>query len=241
MSWKASNHMTATDHRAVLASWGIAPPPGADKPILKELVEKVYANIMVNPPLQRLFLAGAMAFSGAFPAGSSSVASGTDEPKSEFQVIYSDEPDEEVVVQPDIHVIYSNEPGTNEDRTNEPDHNVIWNIQNHLVNVIHDASGASVSAAPEIGSTSAEGNQSAACASAPEVFVPSLRRALLLEEAATADAEANAKVKAKTTKAKGKSKSKMLYGYLPMAGISIDEDLKKKGPDDKNDHGNIVV
>ena len=234
MSWTPSNHMTATDHRAVLASWGIAPPPGADKPILKALVESVYASIMLHPPPQRPFCAGTMAFGSAFPAGSSSVASGTDEPKSEFQVIYSDEPDEEVEVQPEIAVIYSNAPPTN-----EPDHNVIWNIQNHLINVAPDASCAAV--VSDIDSTPGKDVQSAACAAAPEVFVPSLRRALLLEEAATAAAEANANVKAKTTKPKGKSKSKLLYGYLPMAGISIDEDLKKKGPDDKNDPGDIVV
>ena len=32
-----------------------------------------------------------------------------------------------------------------------------------------------------------------------------------------------------------KSKSKLLYGYLPMAGVSIDEDLKKGNDQDNLD------
>ena len=223
MSWKASEHMTATDHRAVLASWGIAPPPGSTKPTLKELVEKVYADIMTNPPPQRPYREGAVAFYGAFPTASSSVARGTDEPKSALQIVFTDESDDVLPPPAAAEVVSSN----------ESEHNAIWNLKDHIVNVLYDASASAAAATP------GEGSQSAACAAAPEVFVPSLRRALLLEEAATAKAESNLTAKAKTTKPKGKSKK--IYGYLPMAGLFIDEDLKKKGPDDKNDPGDIVV
>ena len=224
MSWKASEHMTATDHRAVLASWGIAPPPGSTKSTLKELVEKVYADIMTNPPPQRPYREGAVAFHGAFPTASSSVASGTDEPKSALQIVFTDESDD-VLPPPAVAEVVS---------SNDSEHNSIWNLKDHIVNVLYDASASAAAATP------GEGSQSAACAAAPEVFVPSLRVALQLEEEATAKAESNLTAKAKTT-TKPKGKSKKMYGYLPMAGLFIDEDLKKKGPDDKNDPGDIVV
>ena len=64
--------------------------------------------------------------------------------------------------------------------------------------------------------------ESAACAAAPPPPPPSLRRAVELEREATAKAKA-----AKAKKAVAKSKNKVLYGYLPMAGLFIDEDLKK--------------
>ena len=64
--------------------------------------------------------------------------------------------------------------------------------------------------------------ESAACAAAPPPPPPSLRRAVELEREATAKAKA-----AKAKKAVAKSKNKLLYGYLPMAGVFIDEDQKK--------------
>ena len=69
--------------------------------------------------------------------------------------------------------------------------------------------------------------QTAACA-AEVVHVPSLRRALDLEIAATAKAKAaKDKKTAKEKKSSGKG-----YGYLPFGSFSIDADLKKDG--DKN-------
>ena len=58
------------------------------------------------------------------------------------------------------------------------------------------------------------------------LVLPRLRRAVQLEIDATAKAKA-----AKAAKAKDKKSKNTLYGYLPMAGVFIDED-QKKGDDD---------
>ena len=95
----------------------------------------------------------------------------------------------------------------------------------------------SAAAAPEETPT-----ESAACAAAepdelsrPVVRSTGLRRALELEEEATAKAKAD-KAKAKAKKAdKAKGKGKLLHGYLPMAGVFIDEDMKKGNDQDNLD------
>ena len=69
------------------------------------------------------------------------------------------------------------------------------------------------------------------------LVLPRLRRAVQLEIDATAKAKAAKAAKAKD-KMKDKKNKNTIYGYLPMAGVFVDEDQKKG--DDHDQHDIIV-
>ena len=210
MEWTPNEKMTTTDLRAVLMSWGVPTLSSEKKDLIAE-VAMHYKRIMIEwttrVPDSLAVLAAAR--SAAASSGGDDKSVGTDRPQTAVSYIGSDEA--------------------------PPDENL-----SHLNWIVH-----SDEEVPHIN----EQEQSAACAAAPPAAPepPSLRRAIEMEEEATAKVnEANATVEEATLKVKkalpkgkgkSKSKSKMYGGYLPMAGVFIDEDQKKDGDDD----GDLVV
>ena len=215
MEWEPNEKMTITDLRAVLMSWGI-PTLSSDKKELIAEVSQHYKRIMLQWStrllIDRVAVLAAARSSAASSCGDDKSV-GTDRPHTAVSYIGSDEapPDDNLshlnwIVNSDEEVVHTNKP--------EP--------------VVSAACAAAPAEPAPV--------ESAACAAAPDeltvpvVRPPSLRRAIELELAATA------KVKKAAAKNKSKSKSKIYGGYLPMAGVFIDEDQKPDDPDNGEIH-----
>ena len=208
MEWDPNEKMTTTDLRAVLNSWGVPTLSSEKKDLIAE-VAKHYKIIMLewSTRVPDRLAVLAAARSSAASSAGDDKSVGTDRPQTAVSYIGSDEA--------------------------PPDENL-----SHLNWIVNSDEEVSHTNEPE---------QSAACAAAPPPEPPSLRRAIEMEEEATAKVnEANATVEEATLKVKkalpkgkgkSKSKSKMYGGYLPMAGVFIDEDQNKDG----DDNGEIFV
>ena len=261
MEWTPSDKMTVTDLRAVLASWDV-PSISNDKTLLANEVGRIYRQIMQSRSSRRpavpSFLAGLPVFnpdaarsSAAARSSNDDKSIGTDCPHTEHSYIGSDEAPREDEAPP-------------EDNLKDLDLSLIRLFEASCVaqgkmreQAEHSAACAaalaelpkevpaelpketpteSAAAAPE--ETPIESASCAAAAEPDELSRPvvrstGLRRALEMEEEATAKAKAD-KAKAKAKKA-AKGNDKLLYGYLPMAGVFIDEDMKKGNDQDNLD------
>ena len=254
MEWTPSDKMTFTDLRAILASWDI-PSISNDKSVLIKEVARHYRGIMLaranRRPVVPSFVLGLPSFPPDVARGSGDDKSiGTDCPQTERSYIGSDEPphdDKEVTVYRPADIDLSlvrdfdaalatcmanyhkqreqaDGAATSDDQeTHEVDDagNVIGK-KYEIPDKTPVESAACAAAAPD--ETPVE---SAACAAAPPPPPPSLRRAVQMEIDATAKAKAAKAAKAKDQMKDKKNKKNTIYGYLPMAGVFIDEDQKK--------------
>ena len=253
MDWTPSDKLTFTDLRAILASWDI-PSISNDKAVLIKEVAANYRAIMLarasRRPLVPVFVSGLPSFNQG-----DDKSIGTDCPRTERSYIGSDETtrDEEEVTTSnplssldhslirEFEAAFANKQAAlaacaaafNKQReqadTAAPSDDQETHEVDDAGNVVGKLNESAACAAAPPWETPVE---SAACAAAPSPPPPSLRRAVELEREATAKAKA-----AKAKKAVVKSKNKVLYGYLPMAGVFIDEDQKKDG----DDNGEIFV
>ena len=231
MEWYPSDKMTVDDLKAVLMSWRIEIPHKASKDALQKLVGKEFKAMMQRhygyAPIKRSVRAVApsscAAASDTLVAPSSCAAAdksvGTDLPAMVTSYIGSEagsDADSDLII-------------------NELIINHLTSLPNKRTAINYDTPASAAVAEPEVTQTAAcasEVTQTAACA-AEVVLVPSLRRALDLEIAATAKAKAQAAKDKKDKKtAKEKKSSGKGYGYLPIGSFSIDADQKKDG--DKN-------
>ena len=246
MDWTPSDKMTFTDLRAILASWDI-PSISNDKAVLIKEVARHYRAIMLARANRRPVVPAFVSGLPSFTQGDDK-SIGTDCPRTERSYIGSDETtrDEEEVATSNplscldhslirdfeaalatCKVAY-NKQREQADRATPSDDQETHEVDD-AGNVIGKKNESTACAAAPPHETPVE---SAACAAAPPPPPPSLRRAVELEREATAKAKA-----AKAKKAVAKSKNKVLYGYLPMAGVFIDEDQKKGG----DDNGETIV
>ena len=252
MEWTPSEKMTFTDLRAILASWDV-PSISNDKGDLIKEVATHYRVIMLarqsRRPAWPALVSGLPVFApGVARSGVYDKSIGTDCPRTERSYIGSDEPPHDVeevttVYEPsDIDralvrdfeaALVTSTAAYNKQREQADTAAPSDDEETHQVddagNVIGKKNESAACAAAPPYETPVE---SAACAAAPPPPAPSLRRAVELEKEASAKAKA-----AKAKKAVAKGKNKLLYGYLPMAGVFIDEDQKKDG----DDNGDIIV
>ena len=260
MEWTPSDKMTITDLRAILASWDV-PSISNDKTLLANEVSRIYRQIMQSRASRRpavpSFTAGLPVFApgAARSSGGDDKSIGTDCPRTERSYIGSDAPSCEDDTVPehelsdlDLKLIKAFEATraanekVREQAASSASCAAAAAPEEPPADLPDKAPVESAAAAPEEPPTE---SASAACAasdphedelSLPVVRSTGLRRALELEEQATAKAKAaKAKEKEKKALAKSKSKGKLLYGYLPMAGVFIDEDLKKGNDQDNLD------
>ena len=99
MEWMPSQHMNTVDLKAVIASWGLYAPHGAEKPELRTFVSDMYREIMAErvkhtSMLVRTTTGAAASSGGIFDDTPACVdkSIGTDEPLSTTSYIGSDEP-----------------------------------------------------------------------------------------------------------------------------------------------------
>ena len=236
MEWTPSEKMTFTDLRAILASWDV-PSISNDKAVLIKEVAGHYRAIMLARANRRPVVPSFVSGLPSFTQGDDK-SIGTDCPLTERSYIGSDETtrdEEEVAASNPLSCIdhslirdfeaalatctaANNKQREQADRAAPSDDQETHEVDD-AGNVVGKLNESAACAADPPWETPVE---SAACAAAPPPPPPSLRRAVELEREATAKAKA-----AKAKKAVAKSKNKVLYGYLPMAGLFIDEDLKK--------------
>ena len=98
MEWMPSEKMNTVDLKAVIASWGLYAPHGAEKPELRTFVSDMYREIMaerVKHTSMLVHTTGAAASSGGIFDDTPACVDksiGTDEPLSTTSYIGSDEP-----------------------------------------------------------------------------------------------------------------------------------------------------
>ena len=217
MEWTPSSKMSTTDLRAVLMSWGVRSLASEKQDLIDE-VSYHYRLIMAEwqtwLPARAVVFSGASRGSGGAASCSAAASSnddksvGTDTPHAEVNYIGSDDA-----------------PGNDGHTATEQ---------------VTTAAAAAPSDEPETHEVDEAGNVVGKLDDIEEVGAPvvrstGLRRAIEIEVADTAKVkETTAKVK--KALAKSKSKSKMYGGYLPMAGVFIDEDQKPDDPDNGEIH-----
>ena len=217
MEWTPSSKMSTTDLRAVLMSWGVRSLKSEKQDLIDE-VSYHYRLIMAEwqtwLPARAAIFSGASRGSGGAASCSAAASSnddksvGTDTPHAEVNYIGSDDA-----------------PGNDGHTATEQVTTVaaaapIDDQETHQVDEAGNVIGKK-NEFEEVG--------------APVVRSTGLRRAIEIEVADTAKVkETTAKVK--KALAKSKSKSKMYGGYLPMAGVFIDEDQKPDDPDNGEIH-----